>query len=106
MRLKGTGIKRETESLIPAAQEQAIRNNVIKAKIDNKQKESKFRMCGNEDETLNHIVTKCSMLAQKKYKRRQDSVRRRICSISLLPYDSFLFVTIHNHSFSQFVFLP
>ena len=43
MWLKGTGIKRETESLILAAQEQAIRTNVIKAKIDNTQEESKCR---------------------------------------------------------------
>ena len=34
MWLKGTGIKRERESSILAAQEQAIRTNVIKAKID------------------------------------------------------------------------
>ena len=31
--LRNTGIKREMESLIMAAQEQAIRTNVIKAKI-------------------------------------------------------------------------
>ena len=32
--LRNTGIKRGTESMIMAAQEQAIRANVIKAKID------------------------------------------------------------------------
>ena len=32
--LSGTWIKRETESLIMAAQEHAIRSNVIKARID------------------------------------------------------------------------
>ena len=68
MWLKGTGIKRETESLILAAQEQAIRTNVIKAKIDNTWEESKCRMCGNVDETVNHIVSECNMLAQREYK--------------------------------------
>ena len=65
MWLKGTGIKRETESLILAAQEQAIRTNLIKAKIDNTQEESKCRMCGKVDETVNHIIIECNMLAQR-----------------------------------------
>ena len=78
MWLKGTGIKRETESLILAAQEQAIRTNVIKAKIDNTQEEIKCRMCGKVDETVNHIVSECNMLAQREYKRRHDCVGRKI----------------------------
>ena len=78
MWLKGTGLKRETESLILAAQEQAIRTNVIKAKIDNTQEESKCRMCGKVDETVNHIVSECNMLAQREYKRRHDCVGRKI----------------------------
>ena len=44
--LRNTGIKRGTESMIMATQEQAIRTNVIKAKIDKTQEESKCRMCG------------------------------------------------------------
>ena len=78
MWLKGTGIKRETESLILAAQEQAIRTNVIKAKIDNTQEESKCRMCGKVDETVNHIISECNMLAQREYKKRHDCVGRKI----------------------------
>ena len=41
---RSTGIKGEMESLIMAAQEQAIRTNVIKAKIDKTQEESKSRI--------------------------------------------------------------
>ena len=52
MWLKGIGIKRETEWFILAAHEQAIRANVIKAKIDNTQKEIKCRICGNEVQTV------------------------------------------------------
>ena len=78
MWLKGTGIKRETESLIIAAQEQAMRTNVIKAKIDNTQEESKCRMCGMADETVNHILSECNRLAQREYKRRHDCVERMI----------------------------
>ena len=72
--LRNTGIKRGTESMIMAAQEQAIRTNVIKAKIDKTQEESKCRMCGQVDETVNHIISECSNLAQKEYKRRHDWV--------------------------------
>ena len=39
-------IKRETESLIMAAQEQDIRTNAIKVEIAKTQVESKFRLCG------------------------------------------------------------
>ncbi len=68
--LSGTGIKRETESPVMAAQEQAIRTNVIKARIDRTQEESKCRMCGRVDKTINHLLSECSKMAQKEYKRR------------------------------------
>ena len=76
--LRNTGIKRGAESMIMAAQEQAIRTNVIKAKIDKTQEESKCRMCGQVDETVNHIISECSKLAQKECKRRHDWVGKRI----------------------------
>ena len=37
-----------------AAQEQAIRKNAMKAKIDTTQAESKCRLCGKVDETVRH----------------------------------------------------
>ena len=52
--LRDGSIKRETESLIMTAQEQAIRKNAIKAKIDKTQAESKCRLCGKVDETVRH----------------------------------------------------
>ena len=63
--LRNETLRRETESLIFAAQEQAIRTNVIKGKIDKSQKQTKRRMCSRADETINHIVSECSKLAQK-----------------------------------------
>ena len=76
--LRSTGIKRETESLIMAAQEQAIRTNAIKAKIDKSQEESKCRMCGKVDETINHLLCECSKMAQREYKRRHDWLGKRV----------------------------
>ena len=52
-----------------AAQEQAIRTNNIKAKIDTTQENSKCRMYGKAEETVNHVLRECSKLAQKEYKR-------------------------------------
>ena len=57
-------LKRETENLTFAAQEQVIRTNVIIGKIDKSQKQKKCRMCSRADETINHIVSECPKLAQ------------------------------------------
>ena len=51
-------LKRETESLLIAAQNNAIRTNHIKERIDKMQQNSKCRLCGNRDETINHIKLK------------------------------------------------
>ena len=61
-----------------ATQKQAIRANIIKAKIDKTQEESKCRLCRQVDEMVNHIISECSKLAQKEYKRRHDWVGKRI----------------------------
>ena len=71
-------LKRETESLLIAAQNNTIRNNHIKAKIDNAQKYIKFRFCGDRDETMNHIISKRSKKAQKEYRTRHDRVGKVI----------------------------
>ena len=73
---KGT-FKRETEYLLLAAQDNAIRTNHIKARIDKTQQSSKCRLCGDRDETINHIVSECSKLAQE-YKARHDWVGKVI----------------------------
>ena len=78
MWLKDGTLKRETETLIMAAQEQAIRTNLIKAKIDKTQQESKCRMCGQVDESVNHILSECSKIAQKEYERQYDWVGKKV----------------------------
>ena len=76
--LKDGSLKRETESLIFAAQEQAIRTNYIKCKIDKTQELSTCRMCGSSGETIHHILNDCPKLKQKEYKRRHDWIGKRI----------------------------
>lgn len=65
-------LKKETEGLILAAQDQAFRTNAIKARIDRSQTDSICRVCKKVDETVNHLVSECGTLAQKEYKRRHD----------------------------------
>ena len=67
-------LKKETESVITAAQDQALRTNAVKAKIDKTRVDSKCRMCLNADETVGHVVCECSKLALRDYKARHDSV--------------------------------
>ena len=72
--LQNGDLKRETESLIVAAQNQSIRKNIVKARIDKSQGDSLCRMCRKVDESIDHIVSGCSKLAQKEYKRRHDNL--------------------------------
>ena len=50
--LRKGNFKRETESLLTAAQNSAIRTNHIKARIDKMQQNSECRLCGDRDETI------------------------------------------------------
>ena len=59
-----------------AAQNQSIRTNVVKAKIDKSQGDSLYRVCRKVDESIVHIISGCSKLAHKEYKRRHDSLRK------------------------------
>ena len=72
--LQNGDLKKETESLIVAAQNQSIRRNLVKAKIDKSQKDTLCRLCKKADESINHVVSGCSKLAQKESKRRHDNL--------------------------------
>ena len=65
-------------SLLIAAPNNAIRTNHIKARIDQTHQNSKCRLCGDQDETINHMISECSKSAQKEYKTRHDWVGKVI----------------------------
>ena len=69
-------LKRETESLTVPAQNQSKRTNLVKAKIDKSQGYSLCRVCRKIDESIDRIVSGCSKLAQKEYKRRHDNLAK------------------------------
>ena len=72
--LKRGCLKRQTESVLLAAQDQALGTNYRKGRIERNRKSAKCRMCKEKDETVTHLVSDCSNLAQKEYKRRHDKV--------------------------------
>ena len=63
--LQNGDLKRERDSLIVAAQNQSIRTNLVETRIDKRQGDSLCRMCRKVDESIDHIVSGCSKLAQK-----------------------------------------
>ena len=67
-------LKKETEGLILAAQDQALRTKAVCAKIDKTSTDSKCRLCKEKDETVDHLVSCCSKIAQTDYKERHNKV--------------------------------
>ena len=60
------------------AQNRAITTNHMKARIDKTEKNRKCKLCGDRDETINHIIRECSKLAQKEYKAKHERVGKVI----------------------------
>ena len=54
--LQNGDLKRETERLIVVAQNQNIRTNLLKAKIDKSQGDSLCRVGSKIDENINHFL--------------------------------------------------
>ena len=76
--LRKENLKKETEFLMITAQNYAITTNYVKGKIDNIQQNCKCWLGRDIDETINHIISKCRKLAQKKYKTGNDWMRKLI----------------------------
>ena len=55
--LKSGDIKLEAESTIVAAQDQAISTNYLKNKILKQEIESKYRLCKQHEETIDHLTS-------------------------------------------------
>ena len=68
-------LKKETEGLIMAAQDQSFQTRWVKHYIDRTSDSTKCRMCGKINENLSHLVSQCNELAQNEYKNiRHDKV--------------------------------
>ena len=71
-------LKVQTEATICATQEQAIRTNYIKNKIDKTSENPLCRMCREYGKTVQHIMCGCKKLAQREYQRRHDTVAKLV----------------------------
>ena len=76
--LRKCDLKIPSKALIRSAQEQAIRTNYVKYHIDKSVDSHSCRMCGETGKTIRHIVSECSKLAQREYKRRDDNVAKMV----------------------------
>ena len=76
--LKQQDLKKEMESLIIAAQDQAVRTNYIKHRVDKTTTPPLCRLCRSSSETIDHILNGCPKLAQTEYKMRYDKVAAAI----------------------------
>jgi hypothetical protein len=71
--LKKSNIHPETEGFIFAIQDRVINTRNYKKHICGLQSIiDKCRICGTEGETIEHIISSCSVLAQSEYKKRHD----------------------------------
>ena len=71
-------LKVQTEATICAAQEQALRTNYTKNKIDKTSENPLCRTCSERGETVQHMICKCRKPAQREYKRRHDTVAKLV----------------------------
>ena len=69
--LKKGDLKKETEGLITATQDQALTTNVIKTSIEKQDVSSLCRLCGDKDATRTQLICECSKMD---YPRRHNKI--------------------------------
>jgi len=76
--LKKAQLKKETEALIMAAQENSLRLNYIKFTVDHTINSGTCRMCHQYNETVQHVLCGCPKMAKIEYTQRHDRVGKVI----------------------------
>ena len=62
------GLKKETDRLITATQDQVLRTNTVKTHIEKQDISPLCRMFEVKEEFVGHLICECSKLAQNEYK--------------------------------------
>jgi hypothetical protein len=71
-------MKKETEGLLMAAQDQALPTRWKKVHIEKQGGTAMCRMCNEREETVFHILSECPKMAQTEYRKRHDKVAQLI----------------------------
>ena len=70
--LTNSGLKSETEGLIIAAQDQSLMTKQYQNEIMKNGMNPKCRLCNQYNETVDHIVSGCPVLAKSEFMQRHD----------------------------------
>lgn len=76
--LKYGDLKVETESLIVAAQDQALKTRYQEFMIHKTRSDGRCRICKQHIETVDHIIDSCPILARREYIERHNKVCNQI----------------------------
>ena len=76
--LRSAGLKAETEGFIMAAQDQSLFTRNFQANILHNGADPKCRLCDKSTETIDHLVSGCSVLAPNEYMNRHNRVGQYI----------------------------
>ena len=84
------GLKAEREGFIMAAQDQSLFTRNYQSKIVKNGTDPKCCFCDQYDETIDHLVSGCSILTPTEYKNRHDRVGQylhwKICKHYKTPH--------------------
>jgi hypothetical protein len=72
--LKSSGLKSETEGFIVAAQDQSLSTRSYHSYIIKDGTDPKCRLCNEYNETVDHIISGCPVLANNEYTERHNKV--------------------------------
>ena len=76
--LNGGYLDKRTEGFACAAQENALKTKCLAATVYGEGDDKTCRMCGEGVETVGHLISACTVMAQREYRRRHDKMGLRI----------------------------
>ena len=76
--LRGGYLYKGTEGYICAAQENVLNTRNYCVSVTHQGNDNMCRMCGEYAETVGHLVSACTKLAQTEYRRRHDTMGKRV----------------------------
>ena len=76
--MRGGFIDKRTEGYVCAAQENALRTRLYDVTVAKRGNDSTCRLCGEEVESVGHLVCYCKKLRQTEFKRRHDKMGLRV----------------------------